>query len=151
MKNVGEKMAQAQTLKVSECPEKLEDLKNRDFLTVKELLCSSIWAELSHSQRTLVKFLQHLKSVLYRRTIKIYIEKESKYLKITTYKSTFEVDKEIMLFKRVNALGETVIDIALIEPEKVDFLIDFINDFIEKNLLTDKEIVIHKYVLDYLT
>ena len=132
------------------CPESISDLN--EVLTVKELLCVNVWRELSHSQRTLIKFLQHLKSILYRRTVKIFVDKEAKHLKITTYKSTFEIGNGVMLFKRVNALGETVIDIARVDSEKTNFIIDFIADFIEKNLLTDKEIVIPKYVLlDYLT
>jgi len=147
LKNRGEKMAQAQTT----CPESIEDLKNRDILTVKELLCSSIWGELSHSQRTMIKFLQHLKSVIYRRTIKIY--KEAKYLKVSTYKSVFEIKEKTMLFRRINALGETLVDVAVVDLEKINFIIDFIIDFIN-SLLSDKEkeIVIPRDVLfDYLT
>ena len=144
-------MSQTQTQIQTTCPEKFEDLKNRDILTVKELLCSSIWGELSHSQKTLIKFLQHLKSIVYRRTIKMYIDKEAKHLQVTTYKSIFEINSKVMLFKRTNALGETVIDAARLDPEKIGFIIDFLNDWIEHLFDKEKEIVIHKYVLDYLT
>jgi len=119
---------------------------------LKELLC--IWKELSHSQRTLIKFLQHLKAIAYSRTIRIYIDKEDKQLCITTYKSTFKIERDgkmyRMLFKRTDAFGEVVIDAALVNEESASKLIDFVSNFIEYELFTAKEISIPTYLLDYL-
>jgi len=139
-------MAQTQTLK---CPESVENLKDKQALSINELLCVNVWRELSHSQRTLIKFLQHLKSVHARRTIKMFVDREAKNFKITTYRSTFEIIDGKIIFKRINAWGEVVIDIAPVGLEKTDLLIEFLSNWVESHLF-DKEVVIPKYILDHL-